>query len=121
MAGSKLMNANKLKASSIIEVVISMVVIVVVFTIAMAIFGNVQRLSLTSKKVKALAVLKGAFLKSEQHISVGKETNTIDEFKVEQEITPYGQSNNLYQISLIAYDSNGEMVAESKNVMYDAK
>jgi len=104
-----------------LEVVISMVVIVVVFTIAMAIFGNVQRLSLTGKKIKAQAVLKEAFLKPEQHIAVGKQTTTIDEFRVEQEITPYGQSNNLYQISLTAYDNNGEKVAESKNVMYDVK
>lgn len=121
MAGSKLIETTRLKASSILEVVIAMVVIVVVFTIAMAIFGNVQRLSLTGKKVKAQAVLKQVLLKSEQNVAVGKETTTIDEFKVEQEITLYGQGNNLYQISQTAYDSNGEIVAESKNVIYEAR
>lgn len=121
MAGNKITRANRLKASSILEVVIAMVVIVAVFTIAMAIFGNVQRLSLTGKKIKAQAILKQEFLKSGQQIRIGKERTTVDEFKVEQDVSQYGQGNNLYQFSLTAYDSNGEVVAESKNVVYEAK
>lgn len=98
-----------------------MVVIVAVFTIAMMIFGNVQRLSLTGKKVKAQAVLREVLLKTEQHMVIGNEAVTMDEFKVGQEITEYGQSNDLYQISLTAYDNNGKMVAELKSVVYETK
>jgi Tfp pilus assembly protein PilV len=57
MAGSKLIIQHKLKASTIIEVLISMVIIMVVFGMAMMIYANVIRSSLSVKKVRAEAIL----------------------------------------------------------------
>jgi hypothetical protein len=112
------MAGSKLKASSIFEMVISMVIIVVVFTIAMSIFANVQRLSLTGKKIKAQATLNEELIKAEQNIVIAKTTTTIEDFKVEKEISIYNNNSSLYQVSLAAYDGNQEKIAEINSVVY---
>jgi len=118
MAGTKLI-PTKVKASSILEVVISMVVIVVVFTIAMAIFANVGRLALTGRKLKAQGLLNEVLLTVKQNPVIGTATSTSDGLKIEQEITRYNNTDNLYQVNLMAYDENGDKVAELKEVFYE--
>ena len=57
MAGRKLIRT-KIMASTILEVIVAMVIIVVVFGIAMMIYTNVLRMSLSVKKIQAQAILK---------------------------------------------------------------
>ena len=111
------MAGSKLKASSILEVVIAMVVIVTVFTIAMMIYGNVQRLSLSSKKIKAQAVLHELLLSAEKSSEVSKRSFVIDHIRVEEDISTYNNSTTLHIISLTAYDQNQEQIAELKEVV----
>lgn len=121
MAGRQLKTTGRLTASSILEVVISMVVIVVVFSIAMGIFANVQRLTLSAKKIRAQGVLREVLFKAEQSPDIDKQNLKVDEWNVEQEISVYGDNRSLHQISLVAYDANMEKVAELKEVVYDAR
>ena len=107
----------KVKASSILEVVISMVVIVVVFTIAMAIFANVGRLALTGKKLRAQGILNEVLLTVKQNPVVGTITSTVDGLKIGQETERYSNTDNLYQVNLTAFDENGDKVAELKEVI----
>lgn len=107
----------KVKASSILETVISMVVIVTVFTIALMIFGNVQRLSLSAKKVKVDGILNEALLTAEKAPSITKQSFTVDNFRIEEEISAYNNTTNLYLISLVAYDPNQEKIAQLKEVV----
>ena len=55
MAGRKLIRT-KIMASTILEVIVAMVIIVVVFGIAMMIYTNVLRMSLSVKKIQALHI-----------------------------------------------------------------
>ncbi|WP_448698215.1 hypothetical protein ACFGVR_15460 [Mucilaginibacter sp. AW1-3] len=119
MAGIEWIPNTKVKASGILEVVIAMVVIVAVFIMAMMIFANVQRLSLTTKTIKAQGVLKEILCKARQDLRVAKERYTLDDFNIEQGISPYGDTGNLYQITLAAYDTNQEKVAEIKEIVYE--
>jgi len=118
MAGIKLSVTGKAKASSIVEVVISMVVIVIVFGIAMGIFANVQRLSLSAQKVHAQAILKEELIKTEQEPHISKQTNNVDGFEVSSEVTPYQDHADLYLIALAAFDNNGKKMAELREVVY---
>jgi len=112
MAGSKL--NRKIKGSTILEVIIAMVVIVVVFGIAMMIYSNVLRLSLSAKKLRAKAVLEDVLLKA----AAGEnQTLTIGEFRIEQEIQSYNGNNNLLSVHLTAYDANQLKIAELRQVM----
>ena len=117
MAGSKLKAG--VQASTILEVVISMVIIVIVFGIAMMIFTNVLRLSLSVKKLKAQALLNELVLKAE-HGADAVQSVTINDFNIEQEVKPYDNNTSLMEIHLTAFDGNKQKVAELRQVIINS-
>ncbi|TWI94537.1 hypothetical protein JN11_04647 [Mucilaginibacter frigoritolerans] len=116
MAGSKL--NNKVKASTLMEVIVSMVVIVIVFGIAMMIYTNVLRLSLSAKKIRAQALLQEAMINAERDSIKTTQTFQVDDFRIEQEIKPYLGNNALTDIHLTAYDQNQQKIAEMEKAIY---
>jgi type II secretory pathway pseudopilin PulG len=117
MAGSKLTDKHSVKGSTILEVIISMIIIIVVFGIAMMIFTNVNRLSLSVKKLKAQAILQQALLQAEQANDHTDQTITVDDLIVKQEITPFENESGLSIITLTAFDPNHEQIARLKKVI----
>jgi len=115
MAGNKL--RSRVKGSTIMEVVISMVIIVVVFGIAMMIYTNVLRLSLSAKKIRAQALLHETLFQSEHAAENSTQTFMKDDFRIEQEVKPYNNSTDLTEIHLTAYDQNQQKVAELQKVI----
>jgi Tfp pilus assembly protein PilE len=115
MAGSKL--KSKVQASTILEVVISMVIIVVVFGIAMMIYTNVLRMSLSVKKLKAQAILNEIALKTEHNPADATPDVITDDFRIEQETKPYNGNTALLEIHLTAYDNNKQKIAELQQVI----
>jgi putative aminopeptidase FrvX len=105
------------KASSILEVVIAMVVIVTVFTVAMMIYGNVQRLSLSGQKIKVRGILQETLINAERNPENTKRSLTIDNISVDEEISNYNQAEDLKLIDLVAYDLNREKIAELREVV----
>jgi Tfp pilus assembly protein PilE len=115
MAGSKL--KGRLPASSILEVIVSMVIIVIVFGIAMMIYTNVLRLSLSAKKLKAQALLQETMLKAEHSSENTSQSVTVDDFRIEQEVKPYQDNAGLTEIHLTAFDPNQQKIAELQKVI----
>lgn len=112
MAGGKLIISNTVKGSTILEVLISMIIILVVFSFGMMIIGNVNRSSLSAKKAKAEAILQEKLLNAEQNNSNVNETTNYGTFQIRQEVQPYTDNSHLSWIHFTAYDSNNEKVAE---------
>jgi hypothetical protein len=117
MAGRKLILTNKVDASTILEVVIAMVIIILVFGIAMMIYANVLRLSLSAKKIKATAILQEVCLKAEQVKDFSHQSITVDDLRVEQEIKPFNNDTLLNEIHLTAYDANQQKITELQKVI----
>ena|ERR1700743_784691 len=117
MAGGKLKNTTKVEASTILEVVISMVVILAVFTIAMMIYSNVMRSSLSVKKIKAQALLHETMAKAEQNEENSSQIFTVDDFKIEQKTETYDNNPALTEIDLVAIDANQDTVARLQKVI----
>jgi Tfp pilus assembly protein PilE len=117
MAGSKLNITKKVRASTILEVVIAMVVIILVFGIAMMIYTNVMRMSLSVKKLKAQAILQETLLIAEQNTKNSNQTLTVGDFRVEEEVKTYQNDNHLSEIHLTAYDANQQKIAELQKVI----
>jgi Tfp pilus assembly protein PilE len=115
MAGSKL--NTRLNASTILEVIVSMVIIVIVFGIAMMIYTNVLRLSLSAKKLRAQALLQEALFTAEHNANNITQTINVDGFRIEQEVKPSQEYSNLNDIHLTAYDQNQQKIAELEKVM----
>jgi len=117
MAGTKLTITRKIAGSTIVEVLISMVIIIVAFGIAMMIYSNVTRFSLSAKKIKAEAILQERLLDIEQSKVRMDETVAIGDFQVQQEIKVYSDSSHLSDVHLTAWDDNHQKVAELQKVI----
>ena len=112
------MAGNKLKASSLVEVLISMIIILIVFSIAMGIYANVLRLSLSIKKHHAQAVLYQVLRKIEKSPQLSEEKFTLEGFYIKQIITNYQYQKYLTEIHLTAVDKNKIKLAEVRKVVY---
>jgi Tfp pilus assembly protein PilE len=117
MAGRKLNRTAKVRASTLLEVVIAMVIIILVFGMAMMIYANVLRLSLSAKKIKAQAVLQDIALKAEQTGQYSTGSVTIDDFRIEQEVQPFSNDTLLNKIHLTVYDANQQKITELQKVL----
>ena len=117
MAGSKVNIKAKAKASTILEVLIAMVLIVVVFSTAMMIFANVTHSSLSVKKIRAQAVLHEVLLNAEKNRDTVSQSFNIDDFRIEQEIKSYNNVSQLFDIHLTAYDNNQQKITELEKVI----
>ncbi|MDF2432860.1 MAG: hypothetical protein JWP44_2491 [Mucilaginibacter sp.] len=115
MAGGKLIV--KIKASTILEVIVSMVIIVIVFGIAMMIYTNVLRLSLSAKKLRAQDLLQETMFTVEHSAANTIKTFDVDDFRIEQEVKPYLQNSSLTDIHLTVYDQNQQKIAELEKVI----
>lgn len=111
MAGRKLIITGRARASTVLEVVVSMVIIVLVFGIAMMIYGNVTRMSLSGQKIRAQAVL--AQVMKQLRVAEPAEGNNsvIAGFTVERSVKPYPENNKLLEVKLKAYDDNHQLLA----------
>jgi len=117
MDRSKLIARGKVKASTILDVVVSMVIIILVFGIAMMIYSNVLRMSLSVKKIKAQAILQEILLKEEQAKEHTTQSITVDNFNIEQDVKLYNDDSHLTEIHLTAYDTNHQKITELQKVM----
>jgi len=117
MAGNKVNIKKVVRASTILEVVIAMVLIVVVFSVAMMIFANVTSSSLSVKKIRAQAVLHEAMLNAEKNRDTVSQSLNVDDFRIEQEIKSYNNVSYLFDIHLTAYDNNQQKITELEKVI----
>ncbi|WP_158829369.1 PulJ/GspJ family protein [Mucilaginibacter lacusdianchii] len=116
MAGYPVKNT-KVAASTILEVVVAMVVILAVLGISMMIYANVMRLSLSGQKLRAQFVLAQAMTQLEAGAEIGNTEDTADGWQMEKAIVPYEGSGNLLRVHLTLYDRNHEKLAEAYKII----
>jgi hypothetical protein len=112
MAGRKLTIAGRARASTVLEVVISMVIIIIVFGIAMMIYGNVTRMSLSGQKIRAEAVLAEVMRGMQGAEPVSDTETIIAGFTIKRSVKTYAENGKLLQVELKAYDENHQVLAE---------
>lgn len=105
----------KVTASSILEVVVSMVIIVMVLGISLMIYSNVARQSLSAKQLNAQFLLQQAVLKAEKGML--KETELIEQWQITKDTKRYEAGTRLVEIYIKVYDDNHNMIAETRKVI----
>lgn len=115
MAGGKLKGT--VQASTLIEVIISMIVIMVVFDIAMMIYVNITRFSVSVKSLHAKALLYQHLAVVEQNKDFVNETLVIDSVRIEQTVSAEDTLANNVTISLGAYDLNNQKIAGLQKII----
>jgi Tfp pilus assembly protein PilV len=106
---------HRLIASSILEVVVSMVIIVMVLGISLMIYTNVMRQSLSARKLKAQFVLQEAMIGAEAE-TIDK-TQIIEGWEVRQDTYPYEAESDLIVMHLTAFDEDHNQIAEIRKVI----
>ena len=118
MDSCKLKISRKVQASTLVEVLVAMVTIVVVFGIAMMIYSNVMRSSVSVKKVRAQSILNGLIQETQFSAAPLRDDSfSFDDLRVDQTVKTYQEDKNLAEIDLAAYDSNNQLLATLKKVI----
>lgn len=118
MAGTKVTRNGKLSGSSLLEVVIAMVVIVMVLGIALSIFANVTRSSLSAQQLRAKAVLDHTLISLEQDADTTAADSLIDAgWKLVRDTSAYEGSAQLRQVHLAVLDENRDTLAQLQKVL----
>lgn len=117
MVRGKLKCKAHVEASSILEVLISMVIILIVFGIAMMISANVLKSSLSIKKIKAQAVLSKLLIETESGADLTNKTFKLDSFIVEEEFKVTELYPDLIEVHLTAFDVNQEKITDLQKLI----
>lgn len=117
MAGGKIRLNGKVKASSILEVVIGMVIIVMVFGIAMMIFTRVSSYAVSGKTMRATAILEEEITKIKASGRIKDEDRIYGEFLIRLQIRPYANGQALVVVNLKAFDVGKKLVAELQEII----
>lgn len=110
-------NKGKVQASSLLEVLIAMVTILVVFGIAMMIFTNVTNMSLSARKLQAESMVRKTLLLTEQMNDPTNQTLNEDGLRIEVSVNDYPENNALNEVSITAYDENQQLMATAKKLI----
>ena len=108
----------RIHASSLIEVMISLVLIGIVFSAAMLIYGNIIASSKTVSGLKYQMKLKEIaeeIITDEVYLS---DEFFLDEVKIVTEVNNYNNRVNLIHLSIRAVDANNEVLAQHNQLIY---
>ncbi|NOW98924.1 hypothetical protein [Mucilaginibacter sp. SG564] len=120
MVKIKIRFQGRLSASSLMEAVIAMVIMVLVFGIAMMIYTNVTRLSLSVRKIRAQAILQERLYQTVKNGNTDNQHIQVDEFEIEQKVSPFGPGSGLIQIELTAFGENHQQLVQLQQIISHA-
>ncbi|WP_345954243.1 hypothetical protein [Mucilaginibacter sp. PAMB04168] len=105
----------KLPASSILEVVVALVVILLVLSLSLTIYSNVMRQSLSARKLQAQFRLQEALVQLKHDRSL--DLPVQDGLVIEKTLAPYENNSRLTLVYLKAYDDTHRLLAETRQII----
>lgn len=108
----------KLKAATLIETIVAMVIIVVSVTSTMLIVSQVGLSNKWQVKLEAANCLEELLDQTKrEHVYIDELIQTT-RFKVEKKVSRYEDLNGMIRIELVAYDQMGLKVAHINELVY---
>lgn len=98
----------KIRASTLLEVIIAMVIILVVFTLAIGIYNNVLSSSPSVKKEQIKALTDKVIAQSIKEGKWEEEEITIEGITIKKVVVPYETYKDLVVITATAFDNEKE-------------
>lgn len=99
----------KVKASTLLEVIVAMVVILIVFVLATGIYANVMRSSPSVKQQRVKAIISGLMGESITKGNWKDEVINIDSIAFQKTVTPYQTYSDLVLMQVIAIEQGKEI------------
>lgn len=106
----------RVRASSLIEVIAAMLILSMVFGLAIVIYLNVQRSGVSARKLICIVRLEAAFAETEQQRTFTSREWQYDDLTVYQEVKQ--DSAGLTVVILEGRDPAGKLVATKKHMVY---
>ncbi|HET6243889.1 MAG: hypothetical protein H0V01_04385 [Bacteroidetes bacterium] len=107
----------KIKASTLIEVIVALIIVMITFGIAMVIFINVTHSDNQVQKLKASLILNESALKTSKENSYIDEKTEVDGLFINKTINPYENIPGLNLVLFEAFDVNGKIIAERRELI----
>ena len=107
----------KIKASTLIEVLVAMIIIMISFGIAMAIYMNVSLSDHLVQKLKAELLLNETAIETKAANSFIDEKTGSDKISINKTVTSYNGIPELHLLMLEAFDVNGKKISERKELV----
>ena len=101
----------RLKADSLLETVVAAVLIVIIFGIAMMIYSNVIRSSLSVKQLQAASLLEEAAAEITNTRSITTGSVRKGDFTIYFSAMPWDETRKSLKLHLAATDAKGDTVA----------
>ncbi len=117
MAGVKI--SHSIKASSLFETIVALMVIMIVFGIAMTIYVNVMRNSTSLSELKASLRLDELARETKEKKSYFDEKFEDESTLIEKKVTKYKDKEGLFLLDLQAFDKTNKRLAERKELLQD--
>lgn len=111
----------KVHASSVVEVIVAMVLIISIFGIALMIYNNVLHLALSEKKLKAEGILQQLLLSEENKSDIYNKNWQMPDFTIVEKVEPFEGNEDLVKVSLTAFDADRNKIAEIQKVLFQEK
>ncbi|WP_256014128.1 hypothetical protein [Desertivirga xinjiangensis] len=120
MAGWKLKEeaGGKLKASTLLEVIVSMIMIMIIFAIATGIVTNISRRSVSLKEIKAMSTLTFFLAKCESAPFITEQTFNYADFIVKRKVLKYRGDDRLREVRVVIYNEDEQKLAEGRKIVY---
>lgn len=107
----------KCKASTLLESLVAMVLIMICFGIAMMIYVNVMSSDNNRQKLSAQLLLNQVALEGKQEKKYLDEKIEAGNMTIQKTVAPYKEADNLSLLTLTAFDKNGKMIAQHKELI----
>jgi competence protein ComGF len=106
-----------LKASTLLEVITAMVMIMVIFTVATSMFIRVTGAGSTIEKINAQLILNHKAIEVKLSQNFKDDESKEGELNVKQHIKPHGSSTSLLLLHLEAFNNDNKKLADLKELV----
>lgn len=118
MAGEKLILKARVDGSTVLEVLIAMIVIMIVFGLAMIIYSNVERSSVSVRQLAARSLLQDLAQRAAANpAAVSDSSFMAGEMEIRRTVKAYPGEPQLSELDLEALDPQQHVLATLKQVI----
>ncbi len=110
---------DRLKASTLIEVIVGLVIIIITFGIVFKLLVNVNRSENLRLKCNASLVMDEIINSSKQQMNYIDDDIDYGYMHIEKSVAPYENNKNLKVIHLKAFDRNNKLILEKKEIILE--
>lgn len=109
----------KISAFSLIEALVAMVIIMISFGIGMMVYFNIIKSEKSQIKLQATINSENIFIETRQLKSYENDEYHYKNHNIIKTVTNYGNSNNLYLVTLNVVDKNQKEVTSFNEIMIE--